>query len=210
MRIAIIGSGNVGGALGRAWGSRGHLITYGVRHLASEKVRQLVEESGRGARATTVAELAVEAEIVLLAVPWSAAEVALQDAGDLAGKIVVDATNPLRPNMSGLELGHTTSGGEKVAAWAPGARVVKAFNTVGAVHMAEPMIGGERASMLVCGDDAAAKETVMNLAEELGFEPIDAGPLTQARLLEPLAMLWISLAYTCGLGTDIAFRLLRR
>ena len=97
-----------------------------------------------------------------------------------------------------------------MARWAAGAKVVKAFNTIGAQHMANPRFGGQSASMFICGDDAAAKKTVATLAEALGFEPVDAGPLTQARLLEPLAMLWISMAYAYGHGANIAFRLLRR
>jgi len=111
---------------------------------------------------------------------------------------------------SGLAVGHTTSGGEEVAGWAAGARVVKAFNTIGAVHMAQPTFRTERASMFLCGDDAAAKGTVSGLARELGFDPVDAGPLAQARLLEPLAMLWISMALVHGHGPNIAFKLLRK
>src|SRR5262249_48773928 len=97
----------------------------------------------------------------------------------------------------------------EVARWAPGARVVKAFNTIGAQHMTDPRVGGERASMFLCGDDADARRIVAQLAETLGFEPVDAGPLRQARLLEPLALLWISLAYAHGQGPDIAFKLRR-
>ena len=150
------------------------------------------------------------ADIVVLAVPWGSAQDAIRGAGDLRGKVVVDATNPLKPDLSGLALGHTTSAGEEIARWAAGAKVVKAFNTIGAQHMANPRFDGQSASMFICGDDAAAKKTVASLAAALGFEPVDAGPLTQARLLEPLALLWISMAYAYGQGTDIAFRLLRR
>ena len=123
---------------------------------------------------------------------------------------MIDATNPLRPDLSGLVLGHNTSAGEEVARWAEGAKVVKAFNTTGAQNMANPKFGGQRASMFICGDDAAAKKAVATLAEALGFEPVDAGPLAQARLLEPLAMFWISMAYAHGHGPNIAFKLLRR
>jgi len=147
---------------------------------------------------------------VVLATPWAAAREAVKAAGDLSGKILIDATNPLKPDLSGLALGHTTSAGEEVARWATGARVVKAFNTTGARNMADPRLGGQSASMFLCGDDAAAKKTVAGLAEALGFEPVDAGPLAQARLLEPLAMLWISMAYAFGHGPNIAFKLLRR
>jgi predicted dinucleotide-binding enzyme len=135
---------------------------------------------------------------------------AIKAAGDLAGKILVDATNPVKPDLSGLALGHTTSAAEQVARRAPGARVVKAFNTTGAGNMANPRFGGVAASMFLCGDDSAAKRTVAGLAEALGFEPVDVGPLAQARLLEAVAMLWISMAVAFGYGTDIAFKLLRR
>jgi NADPH-dependent F420 reductase len=210
MKIGIIGAGNVGGTLGKAWAAKGHDVTFGVRDPGDGKVRALVAETGGKGRAASVGEAAATAEVVVLATPWDATRDAIRAAGSLAGKIVVDATNPLRPDLSGLALGHTTSAGEEIARWAPGARVVKAFNTIGAQHMADPRFGGERASMFVCGDDAAAKRTVAELAAALGFDPVDCGPLTQARLLEPLAMLWISLAYAYGHGPGIGFRLLRR
>jgi predicted dinucleotide-binding enzyme len=149
-------------------------------------------------------------EVVILAVPWPAAQDAIQSAGDLDGKVLVDATNPLAPNLSGLTLGHSTSAGELVAAWAPGARVVKAFNSTGSGNMADPAYGAQQTSMFLCSDDADAKASVAHLGEEIGFEMIDAGPLANARLLEPLALLWIYLAYVQGMGPDIAFKLLRR
>ena len=210
MKIGIIGAGNIGGTLGRAWAAKGHEVVFGVRDPRGPKVQELVKATGGKARAASPAEAAAHGEVVLLATPWAAAQAALRGAGDLTGKILVDATNPLRPDLSGLTLGHTTSAAEEVARWAPGAKVVKAFNTIGAQHMANPRFGTQSASMLICGDDAAAKKAVLALAEVLGFDPVDAGPLTQARLLEPLAMLWISLAYAYGHGPDIAFKLLRR
>jgi predicted dinucleotide-binding enzyme len=158
----------------------------------------------------SVAEAARHGEILLLATPWRAAQQALESAGDLSGKVLIDATNPLLPDLSGLEIGTNTSAGEQVAAWARGAKVVKAFNTVGFNIMADPNLGGERALLFYCGDDDSAKRTVHNLATELGFDAQDAGPLRQARLLEPLAMLWISLAFTGGYGRDFAFRLIRK
>jgi len=210
VKIGIIGAGNIGGTLGRAWAAKGHEVVFGVRDPRGPKVQELVKATGGKARAASPAEAAAHGEVVLLATPWAAAQAALRGAGDLTGKILVDATNPLRPDLSGLTLGHTTSAAEEVARWAPGAKVVKAFNTIGAQHMANPRFGTQSASMLICGDDAAAKKAVLALAEVLGFDPVDAGPLTQARLLEPLAMLWISLAYAYGHGADIAFKLLRR
>ncbi len=209
MKIAIIGAGNVGSSLGKGWAARGHEVVFGVRDSRDAKVQEVVEATGGKARATSVKDAAA-AEVVVLATPWVATQEALRAAGDVRGKIVVDATNPLKPDLSGLALGHTTSAGEEVARWATGAKVVKAFNTIGAQHMASPRFGGQSASMFICGDDAGAKKTVATLAEALGFDPVDTGPLTQARLLEPLAMLWISMALLYGQGPDIAFKLLRR
>jgi predicted dinucleotide-binding enzyme len=210
VKIAIIGAGTVGSTLGRAWVAKGHDIVFGVRHPSDEKIKTLVQATGGKARAMSVRDAAAGAEVVVLATPWAGVRDAILAAGNLSGKVLVDATNPLKADLSGLELGHTTSAGEVVARWATGAKVVKAFNTIGAQHMANPRFGGQSASMFICGDDATAKRTVAGLAEALGFEPVDVGPLAQARLLEPLAMLWISMAYAYGHGPDIAFKLLRR
>jgi predicted dinucleotide-binding enzyme len=114
------------------------------------------------------------------------------------------------PDLSGLELGTTTSAAEQIAGWALHAKVLKAFNTVGFNVMADAKFGADLPVMFYCGDDAAAKATVQPLIAELGFDPVDAGPLRQARVLEPFAYLWISLAYTQGMCRDIAFKLLRR
>ena len=144
------------------------------------------------------------------ATPWEATLAAVDAAGDLSGRVVIDCTNPLLPQLAGLAVGTTTSAAEEVARAASGARVVKCFNTIGAQNFARPQFGDQRASMFLCGDDAEARATVSELASELGFDVVDAGPLKQARLLEPLAMLWISLAYQQALGPDIGFKLLRR
>jgi predicted dinucleotide-binding enzyme len=122
----------------------------------------------------------------------------------------LDCTNPLLPDLSGLTSGNTGSGGEEVAGWTPGARVVKIFNTTGFGNMANPIYVAGPITMLYCGDDPAAKKIAAQLAKDLGFDPIDAGPLTQSRLLEPLALLWITLAIKQGLGMDFAFKLMRR
>jgi 8-hydroxy-5-deazaflavin:NADPH oxidoreductase len=210
MKIAIIGAGNVGSALGHGWASAGHEIVFGVRDPNDTKVQEVVRSAGGRVRVATVRDAVAPTEVVVLATPWPAARDALTAAGSLRGKVLVDATNPLQPDLSGLVIGHTTSAGEQVAAWVPGAKVVKAFNTIGAQHMTNPRFGEQRASMFLCGDDAAAKQVVAGLATALGFEPVDAGPLKQARLLEPLALLWISMALAYGQGPDIAFRLLRK
>ena len=208
MRIGIIGAGSVGGALGRGWARAGHEVLYGVRNAADPKVVKLTEETG--AKAGTVAEAAAFGEVVVLATPWDATEDAIRQAGDLQGKILFDCTNPLAPQLSGLTHKDDTSGGEQVAAWASGARVVKIFNTTGANNMANPRYSEGAATMFYCGDDAEAKAAGRQLAADLGFDPVDAGSLSQARLLEPLALLWIRLAYVQGLGREFAFRLMRR
>jgi len=210
MKIGLIGAGNVGGALGKLWAAKGHQIVFGVPEPNSTKYAELLRAAGTNARAATVQEAASFAEVVVVATPWPATKSAIESAGSLAGKIVVDATNPLAPDLSALTIGTTNSAGEEVARWAVGAKVVKAFNTIGAGNFANPRFGGETASMFICGDDPSAKATVSKLAAELGFEVVDAGALTAARLLEPLALLWIQLAYKQGMGPNHAFRLLRR
>src|SRR3990172_5235149 len=205
MNIGIIGAGTVGGTLGRAWARRGHQILYGVRDPSEGRVRELREKLGADAKVGTGAGAAAFGEVILLATPWSGTEQALRSAGNLSGKIVLDATNPLKADLSGLALGHTTSGGEQVAAWAAGAKVVKIFNTTGFGNMENPKYGETAATMFYCGGDEAAKAAGgrggggggggARLAADLGFELVDAGPLAQARTLEPLALLWISLAY---------------
>jgi predicted dinucleotide-binding enzyme len=134
----------------------------------------------------------------------------LSSAGDLTAKTLIDATNPLLPDLSGLEIGNSISGGELVATWAPGAKVVKAFNSIGSSIMADAKLKGQSAVLFYCGDHEEAKKTVHSLAAELDFDPQDAGPLTQSRLLEPFALLWISLAFTRGFGREFAFQLIRR
>jgi 8-hydroxy-5-deazaflavin:NADPH oxidoreductase len=210
VNIGIIGAGKVGGTLGQIWSKKGHTIVYGVRDPKDARAQAAVSASGGKARATSVAEAAAASDVVVLATPWPAAQAAIRAAGNLAGKIVVDCTNPLKIDLSGLDVGHTTSGGEKVAEWARGAKVVKAFNTTGANNMADPLVGGVRTVMFVAGDDAAAKKIVIQLSNEIGFDTVDAGPLASARLLEPWAMLWIHLAFDGPVGRDFAFAMLRR
>ena len=210
MKIAILGAGSVGGTLGQAWAKKGHDVFFGVRHPQDDKTRHLVRSLGGKARAGTVAEAAAFGEVVVLATPWGAAEAAVRAAGDLNGKTLIDCTNPLKPDVSGLEVGFSTSGAEQVAQWAKGAKVFKAFNTTGFNIMANPVINGIRTLMFVCGDDETAKPVVMRLAADVGFDAVDAGKLEQARLLEPWAMLWISLAFRGTVGREFGFALLRR
>ena len=209
MQISIIGTGNVGSTLGRRWAEKGHRVIFGARDPNGEKVKAL-KESIPDVKIMNLKDAAAESGIMVLATPWKAVEETLRNAGNLNGKIVIDCTNPLAPDLSGLTIGHTSSAGEKVAEWARGAYVVKAFNTTGTKNMANPVYGQEKISMLICGDDLQAKKTVARLASDIDFDVIDAGPLTASRYLEPLAMLWIHLVYMTGMGQDIAFKLLKR
>jgi len=208
MKIAVIGTGSVGSALGRGFSKAGHEVVFGVRDAAKPQVVALVQEAG--ARAASVAAAVAASEVVVLAMPWGATQEVIQAGGGLGGKIVFDCINPLNATFSGLDTGDARSAAEQIAAWAPGARVVKVFNSTGAGNMADPHYGGEQATMLYCGDDAGAKQVAAELAGELGFEPVDAGGLAAAYLLEHQAMLWIHLAYGAGMGRNIAFRLMRR
>lgn len=210
MRIAIIGAGNVGAALGTGWVRAGHEVTFGVRDTSDTKVNQLAEATG--ARVANVTEAAMASEVIVLATPWEATPAALAACGQVSGKIIVDCTNPLKMGAGGLALtiGHDTSGAEQLAALVPDAHLVKAFNQTGFANMAAPVYDSQASVMFVCGDDADSRSKVCNLANALGFEAIDAGALRVARLLEPLAMLWIHLAFTTELKRDFAFAVLRR
>lgn len=210
MRIGMIGAGNVGVALGRRWTAAGHDVMFGVRDPRGANIQRLIGELGPRAFAGSVADAAAMGDVIVLATPFGETQRALQAAGAVGGKVLIDCTNPLKPDLAGLSIGHTTSAAEAIHRWAPAARVVKALNITGAGNMLDPRYDGEAATMFICGDDTAAKAVVGGLVRELGFDLVDAGPLTQARLLEPLAMLWISLAIVQGLGPNIAFRLMRR
>lgn len=212
MKIAVLGAGSVGGTLGARFAALGHEVVFGVPEPSGERARAAVARAGDNASAATVGVAARDAQVVVLATPWEAAEAALKEAGDLAGKVVVDCTNPLKfeGGELSLALGFDTSGAEAVADWARGAHVVKAFNQTGYGNMAEPEYEGVRAVMFVCGDDAESRSLVRELVASVGFDALDAGGLRAARLLEPLAMLWIHLSMKAGLGRDFAFALLRR
>jgi 8-hydroxy-5-deazaflavin:NADPH oxidoreductase len=210
MKIAIIGAGNVGTSLGSGWAKAGHQIIYGVRNPQDEKARQLKAEAA-GAEVTTYADAARAAEVVVISTRWGATEAAVRACGNLRGKTVIDVTNPLKSDISGLDCGFNTSGGEQVAQWANGAEVFKTMNQVGFNLMDHPEFrSGLKPVMLVAGN-GVGKAKVLQLVSDLGFEAIEAGGLEYARLLEPLAMLWIHLAYSKeGQGRDFAFSLLRK
>lgn len=210
MKIAVIGAGNVGGALGKGWAKKGHSVMFGVRDSSDPEVKSVVKEAGDNASAGSAREAASFGEVVAFAVPWTAMQDAIQKAGDLNGKIVLDCTNPVKPDFSGLTLGFSTSAGEQTATWAKGAKVVKIFNSAGFHNIENPVYPDGRVTMFYCGNDSPAKSTAAQLATDLGFEAIDAGDITIARLLEPYAMLWIQLARHQGLGLNFGLRVMRR
>lgn len=209
MKIAVLGAGNVGGTLGKGWAKKGHQVFFGVRHPDNEKTQNLLKDIGSNAQAGTNDEAITFGDLIVLALPWQVVPKVLE-AADFSDKIIIDATNPLKPDFSGLEIGFDTSGAEKVAQWAKGAKVFKSFNQTGWENMENPIYDGKPTAMLVCGDDDEAKATVLQLVEDIGFEAIDAGKLEAARLIEPFGMTWIHLAMKQGLGRDWALQIVRR
>jgi len=203
MKIAILGSGNVGTALGDGWSAKGHHVVYGSRSPKTSSDRKFL----------SIREAIAAGEIVVLAVPYDAVKDVLSQ-HSVAGKIVIDCTNPIAPGARrvpggfDLAVGFTTSAAEEVARLAKEACVVKAFNTTGVGNMREPRYGNRALTMFYAGDDEVAKEKVRQLIGDLGFDPVDVGPLKMARYLEPMAVLWINLAMK--MGTDIAFQLMQR
>jgi predicted dinucleotide-binding enzyme len=214
MRIGILGTGDVGRTLGRGFAALGYDVKMGTRDPNSDKVKTWVKQNLPRASAGTFAGAAAFADIAVLAVAWDGAENAVRLAGpkNLAGKIVIETTNPLvirRDAPPGLALGHTDSAGEQVQRWLPQARVVKAFNIVGHAHMVHPQFPGGPPDMFICGNDKEAKAKVTEICAAFGWPVIDIGGIEGARLLEPLALLWI----LCGVRSDTwnhAFKLLRK
>ncbi len=209
MKIAIIGAGAVGSSLGTAWSRGGHDIVFGVRDVNKPALKALCQDIG--ARALPGPEAAAAADVVVLALPWDGAEQSVTSLGNLSGKTIIDCTNPLgfEDGALFLDRGYTTSGGESVAAWLPGANVVKGLNQVPAEMMSDNSGLPGRPVQFIAGDDDDAKATAKALIEELGFEVLDAGALVQARILEPFGMVFINQALMRGMGRDWAFGVLR-
>ncbi len=199
--IALLGAGNVGTALARNLIAHGESVHFGVPD--PEAHRALADRLG--ARVGTVAEAVAAADRVVLAVPYAAALEIADAITDWNGRILIDATNPLAPGLSGLSVGTTTSAAEQIAARARNARVVKCFNVTGAENMADPGALDAPVFMPVAGDDADARADVLALATRLGFDAVDAGPLRAARFTEAFAMTWIHLAFAGGQGRAWAF-----
>lgn len=211
--IGILGTGDVGRTLGAGLCALGHEVKIGSREPGSDKLREWRGQAGPLASTGTFADAASFGEIVILATLWAGTENALRLAGpgSLAGKPLVDTTNPLDFSTGAprLSLGHTDSAGEQVQRWVPRARVVKAFNTVGSPHMVKPLFPGGPPDMFLCGNDEDAKRTVAALCGELGWPTIDLGGIESSRYLEPLAMVWITHYFRTRSGNH-ALRLLRK
>lgn len=204
MQIAIIGTGNVGGAIARGLRGKGHSVTFGTRDPKGDAALALA--AATGATTALPGDAAQAASVVILALPWAAAEGACRALGDLAGRTVIDCMNPLGRGRDGfgLLIGHDTSGGEEVQRWLPRAHVVKTLNQVGAEIMADTSRLPRRPAMFLAGDDAGAKQAASALLADLGFDPLDAGGIAMSRLLEPLGMVWINQSLFRGKGRDWA------
>lgn len=205
MDIAIIGAGNVGKAITSSATRAGHTVT--LSSANGDSAIAAAQEFGVKAAASN-REAVEGAEVVILAIPYTAVDQVLGEVGEqLAGKVLVDATNPLKPDYSGLATGET-SGAEEIQRKAPGARVVKAFNTALAARQADPNVaGGLRVDGYAAGDDEEAKDAVLGLLADIGFNPVDAGPLAMARYLEGMAWLNISLQMKNGWSWQASWKL---
>jgi len=207
--IAIIGTGNVGGALAVRLAKAGYAVRLGVREGKDQS--ELLGRAGPTATVDTPAGAAAAADVVVLAVPGNAAVEAATALGELAGKVIVDTTNPVAWN-AGPVLAAPAEGSNAaaLAAALPKARVVKAFSTFGAEFHADPSLPGGPVDVQIASDDAEARQLVAAIAERAGFNPVDVGPLRNAALLESLAVLWIHLATVGGRGRNAAFKLITR
>jgi predicted dinucleotide-binding enzyme len=204
MKVGIIGAGNMGSAFARRLSAAGHDVFIASRNI--EDAKKVAASVGARVRAVPQQQLADSVDVVIAATPFASQADALRASGRLEGKPVVEISNPLKPDMSGLAVGFTTSAAEEVAKAVGGAKVVKAFNTVFAQVLGDrpASAGAAKIQVFYASDDDAAKRTVHSLIETMGFEPVDAGPLSNARYLEPVGMLNIYLGYVAKMGTDIA------
>lgn len=214
MQVGILGSGGVGQALGLGFAKLGHEVKIGTREPESEKLRPWLAKAGKKASTGTFQDTARFADLAVLATLWSGTESAIRlaDPGNLARKVVMDVTNPLRFEANHpprLALGYSDSGGEQVQRWLPHSKVVKAFNTVGSAHMVDPAFPGGPPDMFVCGNDASAKQVVAGICKSFGWGVVDAGGMEGARLLEPMCMLWVHHGLQTG-SWDHAFKLLHK
>jgi hypothetical protein len=201
MKVGVIGAGKMGATFAKRLGDAGHDVFITSRKI--DEANQVAQSTPGKVKAVRQSELAKAVDVLIAATPYPQQAEAIRASGDITGKIIVDISNPLEGDMSGLVVGHTTSAAEEIAKTLRGARIVKAFNTIFQNVLATAPANGQT-QVFYAGDDAEAKATVRQLIESLHFEPIDAGPLRNARLLEPLAMLTIYLGYVGKLGTGVA------
>ncbi|MBG1270932.1 NADPH-dependent F420 reductase [Nostoc sp. WHI] len=215
MNIGIIGSGNMGRALGKIWSNKGHKVLFSYSREPNN-LRALVDSIAPSALVGTPAEAAQFGEVIFLAVPWVAVEDALSAAGSLDGKVLITCVSPLKPDFEGLTTGITAfleiSAAETIAQLVPTAKVVEAFNLTFAeiLESESRQFGSEQASVFYCGDDEQAKYVTAELIKESGYEAIDAGPLKTARTLESLATIWVQMAVVTGMFPNVALKVLRR
>ena len=212
MRIGILGSGLMGGKLGTIFARAGHEVVFSYAR-SEQKLKKLARDAKGKARAGTPREAAQDADALLLAVHWSRMDDALKQAGDLSGKVVVSCSLPMNDDDTALVVAHTSSGAEELAKKISQARFVSAFNTVPSevffdVYAAKRKARGPRfgPSLVYCGDDAKAKKVAAELIRDVGFDPVDAGPLRIARYTEPFALLVAQLAYEGKGGPELAYR----
>ena len=208
MRIGILGSGLMGGKLGTLFARAGHDVVFSYAR-SERKLKRLAREAKGNARAGTAAEAARESNVLLLAVHWSRVDDVLKQAGSLSGKVIVSCSLPMNASDTGLAIAHTSSGAEALAKKVRKARIVSAFGTV----PSEVLFGvfkarrrKNRPSLVYCSDHADAKKVAATLIRDLGFDPVDAGPLRIARYLEPFTLLVAQLAYEGNAGPDLAYR----
>lgn len=207
MRIGILGSGLMGGKLGTLFARAGHEVVFSYARTEG-KLKRLAREAGARARAGTPAEAAEGTDAVLLAVHWSRVDDVLQQAGDLAGRVVLTCSLPMSEDDSRLVVAHTSSGAEELASKIPRAHVVSAYGTVPS-EVLFPVFESRRRnrpSLLYCGDDPRAKQAAVELIQDTRFQPVDAGPLRIARYLEPFTLLIAQLAYEGDAGPEMAYR----
>jgi len=202
MKVAIIGTGNMGAGLASALATKGHQVSIGARDLV--KAAALADKIGHGAAGGGIAAVAKLADVVILALPFAGAADAIKLAEDLSGKVLVDISNPISPDFKELVIGHTTSAAEEIQKLAPHARVAKAFNTIFAQLLAPESRQGKTLQVFVASDDSAAKATVSDLAKSIGFEAVDAGPLSNSRFIEPIGEMNIHFGYFLGKGPTVA------
>ena len=208
MRIGILGSGLMGAKLGTIWARAGHEVVFSYAR-SQQKLKKLAREAQGNARAGTPAEAAREADAVLLAVHWSRVDEVLQQAGDVSGKVIVTCSLPMNADDTGLVIAHTSSGAEQLVKKVPKARIVSAFNTVPSevlFGVFEARRKASKPSLVYCGNDAKSKKIAAQLIRDVGFDPVDAGPLRIARYTEPFALLVAQLAYEGDGGPELAYR----